>query len=80
MSRTSGQAKQPTIGDRQDFLPRLSLLQAEAGQLGLFKTMHALHEANRVGGFELAAAIEADMKAATVKEAGRSSAQGPSEP
>jgi len=36
-----------------DFANRLSLLQDEAGRLGLFKTMHILHEASRAAGFEL---------------------------
>lgn len=48
-----------------DYLSRLSLFQAEAGKLGLFKTMHALHEANRVGGSELAEHVEKAMTETT---------------
>lgn len=38
----------------QDFAVRLSYMMAEAGQLGLFRTMQALHEAVRQVGWELA--------------------------
>lgn len=39
---------------KRDFAVKLAMLMAEAGNLGLYKTMQQLHEAVRIVGWELA--------------------------
>ncbi len=63
MSGTDGLDKAKLNTARHDLIVRVAQMQEEAGRLGLFKTMHSLHEANRAGGFELAEILENDRKA-----------------
>lgn len=46
-------AKNPAQKPIAPFTLKLTKLMAEAGQLGYYKTQHALHEAARVHGWEL---------------------------
>lgn len=45
--------------DRGEIASALMLLKHRAGQLGLFKTMHALEPATQAVGYEIAECIEA---------------------
>lgn len=45
--------------ERTKFIQQLPLLLHRAGELGLYKTMHALTNAVRVSGFELAEEMQA---------------------
>jgi hypothetical protein len=38
---------------QQAFASKLALLMNEAGEVGLYKTMHQIHEAVRIVGYEL---------------------------
>jgi len=49
--------KQPDYKHRQEhieFASRLALMQVEAGRLGLYVTMHKIHEAIKQVGYEMA--------------------------
>lgn len=43
---------------RQEFVNKLTFAMNEAGQLGLYRTMHKLHEAVREVGWEIAGQME----------------------
>lgn len=45
-----------------DFILRLVQMKAEAGQLGLLQTMHAMDKATQAVGWEFANIIKGDMK------------------
>lgn len=47
---------------RDEFASALMLMKHRAGQLGLFKTMHAIEPATQAVGWELAEHIEATKK------------------
>lgn len=53
-------SKSPHIEDmnRHDLVTWLPLVMSQAGKVGLYKTMHALHEAVRMAGWELAEKME----------------------
>lgn len=74
MSATEGLDKAKLNTARHEFITRVALMQEEAGRLGLFKTMHSLHDANRAGDFELAEILERDRKAELAAEKSTSSA------
>lgn len=44
----------PTAEERSEFIQRLPVVMHEAGRLGLWKTMHALHEVIQTAGWEMA--------------------------
>ena len=46
--------KKHSYGERHEFVTKLPLIMVEAGRLGLFQTMHCLHEAVQKSGYELA--------------------------
>lgn len=58
-------SKSPHIEDmnRHDFVRWLPLIMSQAGKVGLYKTMHTLHEAVRVAGWELAERMEKESDA-----------------
>lgn len=51
---------------------KIAQLQHEAGEAGMPRTMHALHKANQVAGFEAAEVVASDLRAraASDKEQG----------
>jgi hypothetical protein len=53
--------------DKRDFVIRLTMLHAEAGRLGLFSTMHKIHEAVKQLGYELAGTPELYSKIEKVR-------------
>lgn len=57
--------------DRNEFASALMLMKHRAGQLGLFKTMHALEPATQAVGWELAEHIES-LKGLAAKDAAHS--------
>lgn len=48
---------------KQEFIMELAGLHVEAHKLGLHRTGHALHEAVRVVGWEVAGKVEAEQRA-----------------
>lgn len=53
-----GTRKECTICSKREFASRLALMMAEAGQIGLLKTMHSLHAATQECGWEIADQIK----------------------
>lgn len=60
--------------EHHEFASALMLVKARAGQLGFFKTMHALEPATQAIGWEMAEKIEATKKVGALDEASRKAA------
>jgi len=61
--------------ERHEFASAIVLLKHRAGQLGFFKTMHALEPATQAVGWEMAELIEAKDHVAAKDKAYRARAQ-----
>jgi hypothetical protein len=60
--------------EHHEFASALMLMKFRAGQLGFFKTMHALEPATQAIGYEMADKIEAAKKVGALDKAAREAA------
>lgn len=60
--------------EHHEFASALMLMKLRAGQLGFFKTMHALEPATQAIGWEMAEKIEATKKVGALDKAAREAA------
>lgn len=74
MSRHTAARLTTTFADQQAFASRLALVNEEAQRLGLHATGHAIHEAVKVVGFEIAEIMEQKDKISRKREKGRNRA------
>jgi hypothetical protein len=65
-----------TLLSMRELCQQLPLIMHRAGQLGMFRTMHALHEAVRQAGDEAGAYVAADRSALAKEEGSASQERG----
>lgn len=60
--RDMGLATEAPDSEHKEFAAKLTLMMNEAGQRGLMRTMHALHEAGQACGWEMAEQLKAEAE------------------